>query len=60
MEGLRVRQAKIPYRAWINKFFDSTDIEKVQVKFCKFIMDVNKRVVNLAVKGDLGRFPISF
>ena len=38
-----------------------------QVKQCgplnvnaKFIMGVNKRAVNLAVKGELGRFPISF
>ena len=42
------------------KYLDSTPIEKVHVKFCKFIMGVNKRAVNLAVKGELGRFPISF
>ena len=42
------------------KYLDSTAIEKVHVKFCKFIMGVNKRAVNLAVKGELGRFPISF
>ena len=29
------------------------------VKFCKFILGVNKRAVNLAVKGELGRFPAS-
>lgn len=42
----------------IAKFLDSLDIEKVHVKFCKFILGVNKRAVNLAVKGELGRFPI--
>ena len=42
------------------KYLDSSAIEKVHVKFCKFIMGVNKRAVNLAVKGELGRFPISF
>ena len=42
------------------KYLDSTAIEKVHIKFCKFIMGVNKRAVNLAVKGELGRFPISF
>ena len=43
------------------KYLDSTPIVKVHVKFCKFfIMGVNKRAVNLAVKGELGRFPISF
>ena len=42
------------------KYLDSTAIEKVHVKFCKFIIGVNKRAVDLAVKGELGRFPISF
>ena len=35
-------------------------IEKVHVKFCKFILGANKRAINLAVKGELGRFPVSF
>ena len=42
----------------IPKFLDSLDIENVHVKVCKFLMGVNKRVVNLAVKGELGRFPV--
>ena len=42
----------------ILKFIESLDIENVPVKFCKFLLGVNKRAVNLAVKGDLGRFPI--
>ena len=42
----------------IPKFLDSLDIENVHVKFCKFLMGVNKRAVNLAVKGELGRFPV--
>ena len=37
---------------------DSLDIENVHVKFCKFLLYVNKSAVNLAVKGELGRFPI--
>ena len=32
------------------KYLDSTPIEKVHVKFCKFIMGVNKRAVNLLLK----------
>ena len=32
----------------------------MHVKFCKFILGVNKRAVNLAVKGELGRFPVTF
>ena len=27
---------------------------------CKFILGVNTRAVNLAVKGELGRFPVTF
>ena len=42
----------------IAKFLDSLDIEKVHIKFCKFLLDVNKRAVTLAVKGKLERFPI--
>ena len=33
------------------KFLDNLDIEKVHVKFCKFILGVNERIENLAVKG---------
>ena len=36
----------------------SLDIENVHVKLCKFLLGVNKRAVNLAVKWELGRFPI--
>ena len=35
----------------------SFQIEKVHIKFCKFLLGVNKRAVNLAVKGKLGCFP---
>ena len=42
----------------IPKFLDSLDIENVHVKFYKFLMGVNKRAVNLTVKGELGRFPV--
>ena len=45
---------------WYAKYLDNIAIEKVHVKFCKFIMGVNKRVANLAVKGELGRFPVGF
>ena len=35
----------------ILKFLDCLDIENVHVKCCKFLMGVNKRAVNLAVRG---------
>ena len=41
------------------KYLDNINIEKVHVKFCKFILGVNKRAVNLVVKGELGHFPVS-
>ena len=44
----------------MSNFCIFTAIEKVHVKFCKFIMGVNKKTIKLAVKGELGRFPISF
>ena len=42
------------------KYLDSIAIEKVHVKFCKFILGVNIKAVNLEVKGELGCFPVSF
>ena len=42
------------------KYLDKIAIEKVHVQFCKFILGVNRRAVNLAVKGELGRFPVTF
>ena len=43
-----------------SKYLDNIAIEKVHVKFCKFILGVNTRAVNLAVNGELGRFPVTF
>ena len=40
----------------ISKFLDFLDIENVHVRFCKVLMGVNKRAVNLAIKGELGVF----
>ena len=42
------------------KYLDNIAIERVHVQFCKFILGVNRRAVNLAVKGELGRFPVAF
>ena len=51
---------KFRVREEFAKYLDNIAIEKIYVKICKFILGVNKRVVNLAVKGELGRFPVSF
>ena len=42
----------------ILNFLDSLDIDNVHVKFCKFLKDVNKRAVHLAVKGEFRRCPV--
>lgn len=34
--------------------------EKLHIKFCKYILGVNKKATNLAVLSELGRFPIHF
>ena len=33
-------------------------IEKLNVKFCKYLLGVNKKASNLAVSGELGRYPL--
>ena len=42
------------------KYLDNIAIEKVHVPFGKFILGVNKRAANLAVKGELCRFSVTF
>jgi hypothetical protein len=37
---------------------DSTYIEKINVKLCKYILGVNKNATNTAVKAELGQFPL--
>ena len=33
-------------------------IEKINVKFCKYLLGINKKASNLAVRGELGRYPL--
>ena len=51
---------KFRTRDGFSNYLDNINIEKVHVIFCKFILGLNKRAVNLAVKSVLGRFPVSF
>ena len=37
---------------------DNAPVEKINIKLCKYILGVNKYSVNIAVKGELGRFPL--
>ena len=34
-------------------------VESVNIKFCKLLLGVNKKAVNHAVRGELGKFPIA-
>jgi hypothetical protein len=38
---------------------DSAPIEKINVKLCKYILGVNRKSTNAAVKAELGQFPLS-
>ena len=41
------------------KFVEAKDpIEKLHLKFCKFVMGVHTKTTNLAVYGDCGRYPL--
>ena len=38
--------------------WDNTEIEKTHLRFCKLYLGVNKKVSNIACRGELGRFPL--
>ena len=42
----------------LETMFDDLHIEKLNVKFCKYLLGVNKKASNLAVSGELGRYPL--
>ena len=39
------------------EYFDAEYIEKVALRFHKLILGVNKKATNVAVRGELGRYP---
>ena len=46
--------AKPDFKAW-----DSTQIEKTHLQFCKRSLEVNNKASNIACRAELGRFPLS-
>ena len=42
------------------KEIHSLVLEKIHIKFCKFILGVRTKSSNMGVRGDLGNFPILF
>ena len=39
--------------------YDYKEVDKLHIKFCKYILGVRKQTSNYAVYGELGRFPLS-
>ena len=37
---------------------DSSELEKINIKLCKYVLGVSKKSTNAAVKGELGRYPL--
>ena len=42
----------------IEKSYEQYDCEKLNIKFCKYLLGVHKKASNYAVLGELGRYPI--
>ena len=42
----------------IYDIYKDWECEKLNIKFCKYILGVNKKTTKLAVLGELGKFPI--
>ena len=42
----------------IYDIYKDWECEKLNIKFCKYILGVNKKTTNLAVLAELGKFPI--
>lgn len=47
------------YNAEVWGIYDCKEIDKIHVKFCKYILGVRQQTPNVAVFGELGRFPLS-
>lgn len=46
------------YSADVWGIYDIKDIDKIHIKFCKYILGVRQQTPNLAVFGELGRYPM--
>ena len=43
---------------YFNTLCSNLPAEKLHIKFCKYVLEVNKRSTNLAILGELGRYPL--
>ena len=46
-----------PIENIFEKFIDKQPAEKLDISFCKFILGLHSKACNMAVRGELGRFP---
>ena len=53
--GKKLREGKDNF---ISKLFSNLKQEQVHLKFCKYILGVEKRSTSLAIIGELGRYPL--
>ena len=44
----------------LDQIYLSLEIEKLHIKFSKYILGVNKRATTFATLSELGRFPLHF
>jgi hypothetical protein len=44
----------------LDQIYLNLEIEKLHIKFSKYILGVNKRATNFATLSELGRFPLHF
>lgn len=47
-------------RSDLFEIFKDWEMEKLNIKFCKYILGVNKRSTNIAILSELGRYPMYF
>lgn len=50
--------ATLNYGCEIWGFSKATEIERVHLKFCKFVLGVKRSTTNMGVYGELGRYPL--
>ena len=42
----------------LEDMLNNLHIEKLNVKFCKYLLGVNKKASNLAIREELGKYPL--
>ena len=49
----------LTYGSEIWGIYEFKEVEKINMKFCKYILGVKKQTPNCAIYGELGRYPLS-